>query len=297
MKRAAARTGIRPPALLRSHDRSRGSPPTLGPRTEPTWLSGPGVDRFLQASSRTITHGKARATTTGGTSHNTGADCQRMLGAMPRRRVRSPGVDEFPMRRSDVGSGRMMRAPSPSHATTVTHGTSVRRFAPLFDEEHGLRTRGGHGCFTRNSDFLLAQKRSAHVGLAADAVVPPQATNGERMTNNRHFASRAARKSSPPEAHGGQLQAIADMHPRPDYAVATRSPRSDTVADAPHSAHVGVVISTHNHKLHSPTHSDYGHRQRMRTQLTTCHTATFHVKHQLQAAFVRDAIGGAIQQR
>lgn len=69
-------------------------------------------------------------------------------------------------------------------------------------------------------------KRSAHSGLPAYAVVPTQPTNGERMITNRQFASRAARKSSPPKARGGtprggivpggQLQAIADMQPRPD---------------------------------------------------------------------------------
>lgn len=35
----------------------------------------------------------------------------------------------------------------------------------------------------------------------------------------------------------------------------------------------------------------------MRTPLTTCHTATFHVKHRIEVAFVRDATGGAIRQR
>lgn len=134
VKRTTAGTGVRPAALPRSHDRSRISPPALGRCTKQPGSAGPGVHHFRKASSRTTARGKARATTTGGSPHRTGADCERSPGTTLRRRVRSTGVDELLVRRSDVGSGRVMRTTHPSHATTVTHNILACRFAPLFDE-------------------------------------------------------------------------------------------------------------------------------------------------------------------
>ena len=155
VKRTTAGTGVRPAALPRSHDRSRNSPPAQGPRTEQTWLSGSGC-RSLSTS--VVAFYKRRR----GQSHAARLAQQRRVDLHTIRMLIVNGCGERCLadvcdRLASTNSSCDIEKLSPDllgalrglfRSSTVTHSTLACRFAPLVDDEYGLRMRGGCGCFT-----------------------------------------------------------------------------------------------------------------------------------------------------